>query len=122
MNILTFISVIVVINIVMVGITDMTDWPSQMKRIVTYILTRGKIATDDYESHLIECSLCQVFHLSNIWLIVYLIMGGTFTPWIIALPILSALSTTITKSLLFLMMDICNALIKLIYKIINHTK
>lgn len=119
MNILTFISVITVINIVVVGITDMTDWPDTFKKIISFISTKGKVATDRYDCHLLDCSLCQVFHLSNLWLLIYLLAGGAFSPWLFIAPILSALLTTTTKSLLFLMIDILNTVIAAVYAMIK---
>lgn len=118
-----FIIGIIIINIICVGITDCTDAMNAIKRGITYVLTRGRISTDKYEAKLLECSLCQVFHLSNIWLIIYCVFLGPFNIWFLCVPILSALFTKHMYSLIILLNDIIETLINIMnnfLKLINN--
>lgn len=114
----TFIIGIIIINIIIAGITDMTDWPDTVKRIVSYLISQGRFKTTKFDFKLITCSLCQTFHISNIWLIVYVIMTGEFCIWWLVAPIISALFVNLTSEILFLIEDIIKSLLKFIRKLI----
>lgn len=113
-----FLTGIIIINIVCVGIIDCTDATSIMKKILVYIITRGKFWTDKYTFKLFECSLCCTFWLSNLWLLVCLFVG-TFNIWFIAVPIISALFTKHTYQFILLLQDIIETLINIMNKLLK---
>lgn len=109
---------IIIINIICVGITDCTDAMSNLKKLIIYVLTKGKLYTDKYDCKILECSLCQVFHLSNLWLLVCL-FAGTFNIWFVVVPIISALFTKHTYQFILLLQDIIETLINIMNKLLK---
>jgi len=107
---------LILINVMVTAIVDLTDAPDTLKKALTWVLTGGKMSRKDYRFHLFDCSLCITFWLS----ILYILLTGHFSLAFIALCILSALFTQITKSLILLCMDMMNAIIILINKIIKY--
>lgn len=107
-----FLATIIAINIAVVFITDITDWPNTLKSAISFILTRGVIKTNNWKCHLIDCSLCQVFHLSWIWTLIYSLCLGQFNVWMIPIVCISAYFTTIVKDLLYLIKDVFTKAIK----------
>lgn len=118
-NMNMFITGIIVINFVCVCITDCTDAPKLLKKLLVYMLSKGKLYTDKYECKLLECSLCQTFHLSNIWLLAYSLCLGQFNMLFLCIPITSALFTTHTYQLIQLANDIVDTLINIMSKLIK---
>lgn len=115
----TFIIGILIINIICVGITDCTDAMNFVKKLLVYVLTKGKIYTDKYEAKLLTCSLCQTFHLSNLWLITYCIFLGEFNIWFLCVPILSALFTKQTYGIIMFLQDLVDTLIYILNKLLK---
>jgi len=108
---------LILINLIVTAVVDLTDAPVTLKKVLTWALTKGKMRRADYRFHLFDCSLCITFWLS----IIYVLCTGQICLIALTLCILSALFTQITKSLLLLCMDIMNALIIVINKIIKLT-
>lgn len=114
----TFITGIIIINIIIAGITDMTDWPDTAKRILSYLISQGRFKTTKFDFKLITCSLCQTFHMSNIWLLIFVLCTGEFCIWWLLAPIISALFVNLTSEILFLIEDIIKSILKFIRKLI----
>jgi len=106
---------LILINVIAVIIIDLTDAPVTLKKALTWLLTGGKMSRSDYRFHLFDCSLCVTFWSS----IAFIIITGQISLSTVALCIISALLTQIVKSLILLCMDIINAIIIAINKIIK---
>ena len=109
---------LLIINVICVGITDKTDAPDLAKKIVSFIFTKGKIATANYEAKLLTCSLCQTFWLSNIWMI-YCLCISPFNILMFLGPIINALATTLMNPTIDMIMDIYKTLINIIQCILT---
>lgn len=115
---MNFIAGIIVINIIIAGITDMTDWPETAKRLLSYFVSQGRFKTSNFDFKLLTCSLCQTFHISNIWLLIYAIVTGEFCVWWLVAPILSAIFVSNTSEILFLIEDAIKSFINYLRKLI----
>lgn len=100
------------IQIIIVIITDISDWPKTVYKVVSYILTKGMIVKDDLNWHLVSCSFCQMWWIG----LIYLIICHSFTIPYIALVALLSFATPITNSILLLIKDLVLYLINLNYK------
>lgn len=100
------------IAIIIVVITDISDFPDSVKKGISYILTKGKIVKTQYRLHLIDCSFCQTFWAS----ILYLLITGAFTLKYIAMVCLICAFCDIIKNAILLVEDIVKKIIQLIYK------
>ena len=58
------------ISVIIVFITDITDFPDTIKKIFSFITTKGKIVKTDFRLHLIDCSLCQIWWVCIIYLLI----------------------------------------------------
>lgn len=101
-----FIQGLIAITICCVIVTDMTDFPNSLKKLLSIFLTKGKIPTSNYTFHLIDCSLCQTTHLGNLWLLYNLIFLNNFSIWYFPLVLGFAISTRLIGSLITLLQDI----------------
>lgn len=112
---------LLIITGIIVFITDITDFPSSVKKAISYITTKGKIVKDEYRIHLIDCSLCQVFWIGLIYL---LIMDKFTLPYIGYVCALSAM-VEVFNNVFHLVKDTCTTVINLMFRIIdwlNKTK
>lgn len=89
------------INLIVVMIVDLTDFPDTLKKILSWIISRGKIVTTNYRFHLFDCSLCITWWLS----IIYVLIFGKLTILSILLCISSALFTKVSVQLINLIID-----------------
>jgi hypothetical protein len=93
-------------------ITDISDFPNSVKKLISRVLTKGKIEKEGYRIHLIDCSLCQ-----NWWCgLIYLLVTGNFTLMYIAIVALFAAFSGLIKSSILLIEDTITKIIQLIYK------
>jgi hypothetical protein len=100
------------IAIIIVVITDISDWPSTVKKSISYILTKGKLTKTEYRLHLIDCSFCQIWWSG----LIYLIIIGQFTFPYVAIVCLLCTFCGLIKSSILLVEDIITKIINLIYK------
>ena len=100
------------IAIIIVIITDISDWPDTVKKTISYILTKGKIKKTEYRLHLVDCSFCQNFWCS----LIFLLCIGKFTlPYIACVCIICCFLDFI-KNAILLVEDMLNKTIQVIYK------
>lgn len=100
------------IQFIIVIIVDVTDFPSTLKRLLSRILTRNQLVTDNYRAHLLDCSLCI-----NTWTsLIYLLITHQMTLPLVAFVFLLSASTSVTKEIYFTFTDI---IIKLLSKMVN---
>ena len=103
---------LICIQIIIVVITDLTDFPSSVYKAISYFLTKGKIVTDNMYLHLVSCSLCQMHWVG----LFYLIINGSFSiPAYLLILILSFLTTS-TKDILLYIKDLMSYLINRLYE------
>lgn len=100
------------IGIIFTVITDITDFPESAKKGLSWLLTKGKIVKSDYRFHLLDCSTCQIFWASMI----YLLCTGHFTlPWI-AVALINCTFPDLYRDTILLLKDIGISFIRWIYK------
>ena len=103
------------IAVIIVFITDITDFPDTIKKVFSFLTTKGKIVKTEYRIHLIDCSLCQIWWSG----IIYLLCTGNFTlPYLVCVCLLSAFAE-ILKNYILLLKDILIKITQLIYKLID---
>ena len=103
---------LICIQIIIVIITDLTDFPSSVYKAISYFLTKGRIVTDNMYLHLVSCSLCQMHWVG----LLYLIINGSFSiPSYLLVLILSFLTTS-TKDILLYSKDLMSYLINRLYE------
>ena len=100
------------IQIIIVIITDISDWPKTVYKAVSYILTKGKIVKDDLNWHLVSCSFCQMWWIG----LIYLLICHSFTIPYIALVALLSFLTPVSNNILLLMKDLIGFEINKIYE------
>lgn len=104
---------LVCISIILVYITDITDFPDNIKKGIKWVLTKGKMSGSDYRLHLIDCSRCQLWWAG----IIYLLCTGNFTlPYLVVVAILSCFASVI-KDAIILLKDVLVKINQVIYKI-----
>ena len=101
---------------ILVVITDISDWPTTVKKVISYILTKGKINKTEFRLHLVDCSFCQIFWCG----IIYLLVIGEFTLPYLAFVCLLACFSGIIKNSILLVEDIITTIIQLIYKLLDR--
>lgn len=78
-------------------IVNISDFPYTVKKVISYIVTKGKIVKDDYRLHLVDCDWC-IASWTNL---IYLFVVGQFTiPYIAAVFIISTFTPVITELIL----------------------
>ena len=100
------------IGIIFTVITDITDFPVSAKKGLSWLLTKGTIVKSDYRFHLLDCSTCQVFWASMI----YLLCPGHFTLLWIAAALINSTFCEFYKDTILLVKDIGISFIRWIYK------
>ena len=112
---------LLIITGIIVFITDITDFPSSVKKAISYITTKGRIVKDEYRIHVLDCSLCQVFWIG----LLYLYLTDNFTLPFIGYVCLLSCMTEVIKDVILLAKDTCTTVINLMFRIIdwlNKTK
>ena len=87
---------------------DCTDFPSSVKKVISYIFTKGRIITDNYELRPFLCSLCATFWCG----LIYLLVTGQMGIVGVAYVCLMAYSTRVLKDIFQLIEDILLTVIK----------
>lgn len=105
----------ILIQIIVVIIIDLSDFPSTIKKAISFILSKGKFIKDDYTFHLSDCSFCIQMWV-NLIFIIYL--GQFSIPYITFMLLLSFFTDT-TKDILIFIKDIMAKLNRTIYKILK---
>lgn len=103
------------ISVIIVSITDISDWSTTVKKALSFILTKGKIVKTDYSLHLVDCSFCQIFWCG----LIYLLITNNFVLMNISLVCLTSCFAGIIKNTILLVEDSVTTIIKLIYKLID---
>ena len=100
------------VQVIVVCIVDLSDFPSSAKKAISWVLTKGVIVKDDYRFHLVDCSLCLC-----LWscLIVSLVMNSFSLP-VLAYILLLSIFTGITKSVILLVEDVIGKIINKVYE------
>lgn len=112
---LTTILYMLLLQLIVVIIIDCSDFPSTIKKALSYILTKGKIKTDNYMFHLVDCSFCICWWTN----FVFILCIGQFSIPYIALALFLAYMVTPVREFLILIYDVC---IKIITKINDSIK
>ena len=103
---------LLLIQFIVVVIIDDSGIIDSIKRLISRILTKGKIETTNFELKPFSCSYC-----SNFWVgIIYLLCVGQLTIPYIAFVLLLSSFCPITISLLNLAKDICIKIINKFYE------
>ena len=98
---------LIFLTLILVIITDMTDWPFTVKKVISWLLTKGKLVKTNFRFHLVDCSLCQVTWCG----IIYLLIKGALTLETLYYVLLLAIFTVPIKNLLQLIIDAVNTFI-----------
>lgn len=101
---------LLLIGCILVFIIDISGVVDSIKRGLSWLITKGRIVTEDFSLKPFECSLCMTFWCG----LLYLLVIGEFTIVKIAFVCLIAYGTKIIKSILYLLGDV---LISIINKI-----
>lgn len=109
---LTIVFYMILIQLIIVILIDCSDLPITIKKTISFLLTKGKIKSANFQFHLADCSFCIQWWAN----FVYLLYIGKFIIPYIALALFLSFMTPITKDLLFL---IKNIIINIIFKINN---
>ena len=100
------------LQIIVVIIVDISDFPSTLKKILSSILTKGKFKTDKYQFHLIDCSFCIQWWVN----LIYIICIGQFNIPYIAFALFLSVMCPISKDIIILLKDICIKIINKFYE------
>ncbi|MBQ0112022.1 MAG: hypothetical protein KBT03_02725 [Bacteroidales bacterium] len=107
---LTLIFNLLLINFFIVTIVDFSDFPDSAKKCITFILTKGKISTNKYRFHLVDCSYCITWWFS----LIYILCIGQFCVPAVVLCIANALATSLMVPTINMVMDIYKTLINIV--------
>lgn len=100
------------IGVIFTVITDITDFPVSAKKGLSWLLTKGTIVKSDYRFHLLDCSTCQIFWTS----VIYLLCVEKFTLLWIAAALVNSTFCDFYKDTILCMRDIGISLVRWIYK------
>lgn len=106
--------ILIAIHLLVVVLIDIAGGDKLLKIAISFIATKGKIHTDKYESHILECSTCQVWWLSVFAILVWWIVIGEFSVWWLVFGAISSSMTDITAELFYTLKGL---ILKLIRKI-----
>ena len=105
--------ILLIIQLIIVFVTDLTDFPSTIYKLISSILTKGKLVSGNGKLHLISCSLCQV-HWAGL---LYLIITGSFSFYMWGYVCLLAFLTPVSRDALITLKDILTWILNQINKI-----
>lgn len=109
--------ILIAIHLLVVVLIDIAGGDKLLKIVVSFIATKGKIHTDKFESHILECSTCQVWWLSVLAIVVWWIVIGEFSVWMLVFGAISSSMTDITAELFYTLKGLILKLIRIINKI-----
>ena len=101
------------IQIIVVIITDLSDWPKTVYKTISFILTKGRIVKDNLNWHLVSCSFCQTHWIG----LLFLILTSQLTLGSYCLLLLLSFLTPVTNSILLNMRDLMSFLLNKISNI-----
>ena len=100
------------IQIIMVLVIDISGFCDEMKIMLSKLLTRGKIATSNYNIKPFFCSTCMTWWCG----LIYLIIEQEVSLFMIAFTLLVACMSPITKDLYYMIYDTIEKIIRTINK------
>lgn len=103
---------ILMIQIISVLVIDISGFVDEMKIMLSKLLTRGKIATSNYNIKPFFCSTCMSWWCG----LIYLIIAQEVTLFTIAFTLFVACMTPVTKNLYYLIFDLFEKIIRTINK------
>ena len=106
---------ILMIQIIMVLIIDISGFVDEMKIMLSKLLTRGKIATSNYNIKPFFCSTCMSWWCG----LIYLIIVNEVSIFTIAFTLFVACMSPITKDLYYMLYDTIEKIIRTINKYIE---
>ena len=101
---------ILMIQIIMVLIIDISGFCDEMKIMLSKLLTRGKIATSNYNIKPFFCSTCMTWWCG----LIYLIIVKEVSLFTIAFTLFVACMSPITKDLYYMLYDTIEKIIRTI--------
>ena len=102
---------LLLIALIVVFIVDISGAIDSFKQLISWIITKGKISTDNYRLKPLDCSLCSTFWSG----LIYLLYTGTFSIPYFAFVCLLAYFSEYFKSTILLVGDIFVKIINMIY-------
>ena len=105
---------LIAIHLLVVVLIDIAGGDKLLKNVVSFIATKGKIHTDNYESHILECSTCQVWWLSVFVILVWWIVIGEFSVWWLVFGAISSTMTDMTSEVYYTLKGLIIKLIRII--------
>ena len=103
---------ILMIQIIMVLVIDISGFCDEIKIMLSKLLTRGKIATSNYNIKPFFCSTCMTWWCG----LIYLIAVQKVTLFTIAFTLFVACMSPITKDLYYMIYDTIEKIIRTINK------
>ena len=103
---------ILLIAVIVVIVIDNTDFVDNIKKLISSLLTKGKIKSSNYSLKPFDCSLCMTFWIS----LIYLIIQNQVTLFTITYTLVIALLTPQINDLVKLLQDLITKLINIVYR------
>lgn len=99
---------LLLLQLIIVFIIDISGFVDTMKTKFAKLLTKGKFKSSDYRLRPFDCSLCTTFWTG----LIFLLITHQFTlPYIAFVCLLSA-TTTITKDIYFTVVDVITKILQ----------
>lgn len=100
-----------IINLLLILVIDLSGFVTNVKRLISKLLTRNKIDTTNFSIKPFDCSYCMTF-----WcLLIYLLITGNLSFLTLLLVIMITHFTEVTKQLMILVKDFILKLIDEFY-------
>lgn len=100
------------IAIIVVCIVDISGFIDSVKRLISRILTKGKIIKTDFRIKPFDCSLCTTFWTG----LIYILATGQFSLLVLAYVLILAVFTPVIKEIIILLKDIIIKIVNVIYE------
>lgn len=103
---------LILIQIIVVLIVDMSGFIDSFKSFISKTLTKGHIETSNYRLRPVDCSFCM-----NWWVgLTYLVISNQLSLGSVALILILSFLTTSTKEILLYIKDLISYLINRLYE------
>lgn len=106
--------ILIAIHLLVVVLIDIAGGDKLLKNVVSFIATKGKIHTDEYECRILECSICQVWWLSVFAILMWWIVLGEFSVWWLVFGAISSTMTDVTSEVYYTLKGLFIKLIRII--------